>query len=172
MLSLCLTSYSLGKDLPETNGGSFLLSIILALKNKINWNIQKTIFKWKQWMEHSLSCLVVLTFRTASFFFPAIYAVTLRPLVAEKWLQPEYRRHTLLYFTLLMTRFIWETVQGKRQFAEGGWQESHCWGTWEHGHLSGTVLAQGELQLKGILTFSQMQGKTHHRKLSFNFVWY
>ena len=45
MLSLCLTSYSLGKDLPETNGGSFLLSIILALKNKINSNIKKTIFK-------------------------------------------------------------------------------------------------------------------------------
>lgn len=41
MLSLCLTSYSLGKDLPETNGGSFLLSIILALKNKINSNIKK-----------------------------------------------------------------------------------------------------------------------------------
>lgn len=43
MLSLCLTSYSMGKDLPETNGGSFLLSIILALKNKINSNIQKKL---------------------------------------------------------------------------------------------------------------------------------
>ena len=40
MLSLCLTSYSLGKDLPETNGGSFLLSIILALK-KIEENPEK-----------------------------------------------------------------------------------------------------------------------------------
>lgn len=47
MLSLCLTSYSIGKDLPETNGGSFLLSIILALKNKINSNIQKNYLQMK-----------------------------------------------------------------------------------------------------------------------------
>lgn len=39
MLSLYLTSYSLRKDFLEGNDGNFLLSIILALKNKINSSI-------------------------------------------------------------------------------------------------------------------------------------
>ena len=65
MLSLCLTSYSLGKDLPETNGGSFLLSIILALKNKINSNIKKNYLQMKTM---NGAQFIILTFRTASFF--------------------------------------------------------------------------------------------------------
>lgn len=36
MLSLYLTSFSLRKDFPEGNDGNFLLSIMFALKNKIN----------------------------------------------------------------------------------------------------------------------------------------
>lgn len=39
MLSLYLTSYSLRKDVPEGSGGNMLLSIILALKNKMNASI-------------------------------------------------------------------------------------------------------------------------------------
>lgn len=32
----------------------------------------------------------------------------------------EYRRHTLLYFNTVNDQIYWETVQQKREFAEGG----------------------------------------------------